>query len=213
MGTVSEHEGLRERKKQRTRLALIEAGIRLFDEHGFEATTVADICAAADVAPATFYKHFPTKEDLVFANQPYRLEVFRDLIRDREPGAPIDEHLMWVIDRGLQDPSLPLVAESMRPVRRRLIMESPMLRAVALRWLFDSQEELGAALADAYSDELDGLAARAIIGALLGAMISASRAATTHGLTSAEAARYAARVVLAGRNSTSLPQPESGSSS
>ncbi|QVQ52460.1 TetR/AcrR family transcriptional regulator [Spiractinospora alimapuensis] len=207
---MSENEGLRERKKRRTRVALIDAGLQLFDERGFEATTVADICAAADVAPATFYKHFPTKEDLVFANQPYRLEVFRDLVRDREPGAPIDEHLTRVIDRGLKHPDLPLVSENVRPVRRRLIMETPALRAIALRWLFDSQEELGAALAEAYPDELDELTARAVIGALLGAMISTSRAASARGLTSAEAAKFAAQVVLSGlADPTRIPRPPS----
>src|SRR6266511_2334806 len=57
--------GIRERKKQRTRQALRQAAARLFLERGFEATTIADITAAADVAPRTFFSYFQTKEDVV----------------------------------------------------------------------------------------------------------------------------------------------------
>ena len=57
--------GLRERKKRRTRQALRQAAVRLFLERGFEATTIADITAAADVAPRTFFSYYPTKEDVV----------------------------------------------------------------------------------------------------------------------------------------------------
>jgi AcrR family transcriptional regulator len=57
--------GLRELKKQRTRDAIQAAGLRLFAEHGYEATTCEQIAAAAEVAPATLYRHYPSKEDLV----------------------------------------------------------------------------------------------------------------------------------------------------
>jgi AcrR family transcriptional regulator len=60
---------LRELKKQRTREAIVEAGLRLFREHGYAATTCDQIAAAAGVSPATFFRYFATKEDVVLQDE------------------------------------------------------------------------------------------------------------------------------------------------
>ena len=57
--------GLRERKKQKTREAIQREALRLFQAQGYEATTVEQIAAAAEISPSTFFNYFPTKEDVV----------------------------------------------------------------------------------------------------------------------------------------------------
>jgi AcrR family transcriptional regulator len=79
---------LRERKKQQTLEALHGAALRLFDEQGFDATTVADIAAAADVSPATFFNYFPTKEAAVWGDAPGAAEALRTRLRERDAGVP-----------------------------------------------------------------------------------------------------------------------------
>jgi AcrR family transcriptional regulator len=61
--------GLRERKRQQTRERLTRVAMALFLERGFEATTLDDIAAAADISRRSFFHHFESKEDVVFAWQ------------------------------------------------------------------------------------------------------------------------------------------------
>lgn len=70
---------LRERKKLKTRRAIQDHALRLFIEQGYDATTVEQIAAAAEISPSTFFRYFPTKEDCVISDEydPIMAEVFR----------------------------------------------------------------------------------------------------------------------------------------
>jgi AcrR family transcriptional regulator len=57
--------GRRERRKQEVRARLLAAARALFEQKGFAATTVDEICERADVAQKTFFNHFPTKQHVV----------------------------------------------------------------------------------------------------------------------------------------------------
>src|SRR5688572_14308480 len=82
-------EGLRARKKRAAREAIAATARRLFAERGFDAVTVAEIAAAADVSEKTVFNHFATKEDLAFADREQGLVRLVASINDRPPGASV----------------------------------------------------------------------------------------------------------------------------
>jgi AcrR family transcriptional regulator len=82
---------LRERKKAATRNQLMATALRLFDAQGFERTTVEEIAAAADVAPRTFFRYFPTKVDVLFADHPEQVALLRETLASRAPDEPVVE--------------------------------------------------------------------------------------------------------------------------
>ncbi len=60
--------GLRERKKARTKAEIQRQALRLFNEQGYAETSVEQIAAAAEVSPSTFFRYYPTKDDVVLAD-------------------------------------------------------------------------------------------------------------------------------------------------
>lgn len=60
-------EGLRARKRRETRARIVETGLALFVEHGYEATTLDAIAAAAGISRRTFFYYFKSKEDVLLA--------------------------------------------------------------------------------------------------------------------------------------------------
>ena len=80
--------GLRERKKARTREALQEAAMDLFSRQGFDGTTVEEIADACEVSPRTFFRYFPTKEDVLFADTEARRERLLAVLADQPADVP-----------------------------------------------------------------------------------------------------------------------------
>lgn len=85
--------GRRERKKHQTSVALAEAALRLFAERGFAETTVEEIADAADMSSRTFFRHFPSKEAVVFADDAERRELWVNALRSR----PVSEAILQSI--------------------------------------------------------------------------------------------------------------------
>src|SRR5215213_6631157 len=81
--------GLRERKKRAARQAIAGTARRLFAERGFDAVTVAELAAAADVSEKTVFNHFPTKEDLAFAGREEGIAHFVTAIAERPPDSSV----------------------------------------------------------------------------------------------------------------------------
>ena len=88
---MHEDSGLRERSKARRRDAIIRAGMKLFAERGYNATTIADIAAAADVAPRTVTMYFPSKQDIAMARFAAMVDSLTGALCGRAPGESVTE--------------------------------------------------------------------------------------------------------------------------
>ena len=82
-------EGRRERKKRATRDELIAHAARLFDANGFDETTTEQIAEAADVSQRTFFRHFPSKEAVLYADMDDQRHRVRDALLDRPADEPV----------------------------------------------------------------------------------------------------------------------------
>jgi AcrR family transcriptional regulator len=91
--TEPEPMGRRERKKAATRQALADAALELFLEHGYDAVSIRDIAEAADVSTTTLFKHFPSKEALLFDMDADVEQALVAAVRDRAPGTPLIQAL------------------------------------------------------------------------------------------------------------------------
>jgi len=89
--------GLRERKKARTRQTIERVALELFAERGFQATTLAEIAEAAEVAPSTLYSYFPLKEDILFGlNDAIRESARRRINSRSESETLVDALAAWI---------------------------------------------------------------------------------------------------------------------
>jgi AcrR family transcriptional regulator len=85
--------GRRERKKAATRQALADAALRLFLEHGYDQVGVKDVADAADVSTTTLFKHFSSKEALVFDQDADKEAALVAAVRQRPAGMSIPDAL------------------------------------------------------------------------------------------------------------------------
>src|SRR5438270_2050549 len=81
-------EGLRERHRKRTAADLEAAALDLFSEKGFDAVTIDDIAAAADVSRRTFFRYYASKEDVILSDHPKRLGELQAALNRRPAGEP-----------------------------------------------------------------------------------------------------------------------------
>ncbi|MET8998717.1 helix-turn-helix domain-containing protein [Amycolatopsis sp. NPDC004169] len=89
-------DGRRERKKAQTRTRIREAALDLFASQGYRETTIAQIAARADVATRTVTLHFPAKDDLLFADDPFTAESLATRLRARKAESTLDAVRDWM---------------------------------------------------------------------------------------------------------------------
>lgn len=112
--------GRRERKKARTRQAIADAALELFLERGFDQVTVKDVAEAADVSMSGLFKHFPTKESLVFDQEDDIRAYIASAVRDRPEGTSALQALRaWLLHNTCQESADPDTAAFLDLVSRR----------------------------------------------------------------------------------------------
>ena len=162
-------EGLRELKKQRTREQIIEAARGLFAERGYQATTIADIAAAAEVAPRTFFSYFPSKEAVVFHDLDSNLDGLADALRNRLPGeTAFDALRRWIgtmLDEWMAD-------EDEAVLRKRLCREDEGLANFQGGVMARIHDLLLEAIAADLDEPQDGLRPQLVAAAAMAALNS-----------------------------------------
>ncbi len=156
--------GLRERKKQRTRDALIDAALDLFLSQGYEATTIDQIAAEVEVSPRTFFRYFASKEDVALSLTADEQEMF----------------LAELVARPLSEPPFAALSQSMRAMlgilreidgaeagrimkAQRLVHSTPSLLAGAMRLIRENERRLVAEVARRMGTAPDDLQSQLVV--------------------------------------------------
>ena len=162
--------GLRERKKARTRDAIRRHALRLFREHGYQATTVEQIADAAEVSPSTFFRYFPTKEDVVLQDDVdvLTLEQFEAQPPELSPIGAF--RAAWA---GTFAALTPSELDRLRETTA-LALSVPELRARSIDEFTRTIDVMAEALAKRAGREPDDFAVRNIAGAVVGVIMQAS---------------------------------------
>ncbi|MEU5862101.1 TetR/AcrR family transcriptional regulator [Nonomuraea sp. NPDC047529] len=204
-------ESRRERKKRETRQRIVSAAIALFEEQGYEQTTVTQIAAAADVDPKTFFNYFRTKDEVLFVDLERDFDVLAGAIADRRPAEGPGEVLARAVElyAAHRRPKVPVKeAEELAGVTR-LALTTPALQAKGLYLLLDLQQRVTDELLKAFPG-LDPVTAAAMTGALMGAIQQAGLASVRLGRSQEElwaAARHGVEVAMRGLLSVPPPTP------
>jgi AcrR family transcriptional regulator len=147
--------GLRERTRRAVRAEIARVGVDLFVERGYDRTTADDIAAAAGLSTRSFFRYFPTKEDVVFGDVEDVADQVAEAVRARPPGEPPWSTLHAVLHEW-QDA---IHSVQLDPARQRLIESTPALRA-RLHHIRDAlRNRIAAALQDRPDTGLDPFSA------------------------------------------------------
>ncbi len=166
---TEEATGLRERKKAKTRAAIQQEALRLFHERGYQATTVEEICEAAEVSPSTFFRYFPTKEDVVVFDvlDPVMIGAFR--------AQPSELNAIEALRRALREVLGQVPAEELGRQRQRaeLFRSIPQLRAAVLGEFARSLDLVAELIGERVVRPADDFEVRNLAGAIAGVVLAA----------------------------------------
>jgi AcrR family transcriptional regulator len=164
--------GLRERKKARTRAAIQQQALRLFRDQGYAGTTVDQIAHAAEVSQSTFFRYFPTKEDVVLYDDydPLLIAAFHAQPPELSPIEALRGAMSAVLGE------LPPSELDLERERGRLIFAVPELRARFMDQFAATIAMLAEALATRIGREPEDFAVRNFAGAVIGIALAGTQA-------------------------------------
>jgi AcrR family transcriptional regulator len=167
---ADQRPGLRERKKARTRASIREHALRLFREQGYDETTVDQIAEAADVSPSTFFRYYPTKEDVVLQDDidVLALGSFYD--------QPAEMSIVAAFRAAARETFASLSDEDMATLRETsaLIFTVPELRARAMDEYSRTINVIAEAAATRSGRDPEDFAVRVVAGAIVGVIMAAT---------------------------------------
>jgi len=142
--------GLRERKKRRTRDALIRTAHELFVARGYEHTTVGEIAASVEVSQRTFFRYFANKEEVALVLQEMVQERFLAAVGERPAHeAPLDvlRNALGTAWDGIAEAVQEVVPIELYMRMWQVIETTPALAAVHLRRSTELEDRLAAEMA------------------------------------------------------------------
>ncbi|MFI6204884.1 TetR family transcriptional regulator [Streptomyces sp. NPDC051041] len=176
--------GLRERKKQRTRDALLRAALELFTAKGYERTTVDEIAEAVGVSQRTFFRYFASKEEAAFFVARLAESHFLAALRERPPGEPP----LQALRRAVLDSwdTIGEAIEQLVPLELhmrlyRVIESTPALLAAHLRRATELEEEIARVIARREGLDVDADPRPRLVVAVFGAVMRVTERAWSAG--------------------------------
>jgi AcrR family transcriptional regulator len=170
MAFVTEPEpDWRQRKKNATRDRIRASALRLFGEQGYDATTVEQIAAAAGLSHMTFFRYFPTKEDVALSDSYDHL--LAGLLEQTPAAWPLTERIRSVLVQGLRQ-----VYDADRDTllaQNKLIVSTPALRERLWASQMDTQQLILRALGAGQDSPQPSFTDRVTVAACLAAATTA----------------------------------------
>jgi AcrR family transcriptional regulator len=159
-------EGLRSRKKAKTRLAIEDSALALFEQRGYEATTVEEIAEGAEVSTTTFFRYFPSKAEVLLSDHGEQLPALREAIM----GRPRSEDDLTAVRRAVQREWVAAIDPDRTARKARIVDSSDLLQGMSYHrgrgWLVAVSDALAQRRGLEDPDDSSVVAARVALGVL-----------------------------------------------
>lgn len=157
--------GLRERKKQRTRETITRVALELFEERGYQVTTLAEIAEAADISTRTIFAYFPSKEDILFSEFPELKAALARALAER----PVGENALETVRDFILSTLDQLEKDDLHRCREGIIDADETLRSHKRARAAEIEELVAAAIARDLGAGEDDLRPRIVAASLIAA--------------------------------------------